>query len=273
VVLNLVELWLSIHAVRTAMPAFLGARVNHRFTPRNDENTDQRKNTIMRLITNVLAAILTISTAAWSQTVHGMDCYVGGGISFLSGPQILRDENKMGFNANVGIGFDVLPSVSLIVGVDYTAFPKNESQARQEAVQQIPAHARIGSGISIGDGGTVSILTIAGNLKLFFGSHDGQVAPYVIVGGGFLSISVPDVNASYVYSEQTAVVVSTYNPLVLSRTQFNVKSSIVASAGAGIDIPLNKTNSMFFEGRYAMGNTTFGNTTYIPVKLGMRFGL
>jgi hypothetical protein len=242
-------------------------------TSRKHKNTDQRKNTIMRLITNVLAAILSISTAAWSQSPRGMDCYVGGGVSFLSGPQILRDENKMGFNANGGVGFDILPSVSLILGVDYTAFPKNETQARQEAVQQVPARARVGSGITIGDGGTLSILSITGNVKFLFGFHDEEVAPYVIVGAGFLSTSIPDVNASYLYSEQTAVVVSTYNPLVLQRSQFNVKSAVVASVGAGIDLPLGKTNSMFVEGRYAIGFTAYDNTTYIPVKVGLRFGL
>jgi len=227
----------------------------------------------MRLITIFLAAILSISTAVWGQSLRGMDCYVGGGVSFLSGPQLLREENKMGFNANGGLGFDILPSVSLILGVDYTAFPKNETQARQEAVQQVPARERIGSGISIGDGGTLSILSITANLKLGFGFHADEAAPYVIIGAGFLNTSIPDVSASYLYSEQTAVVVSTYNPLVLQRSQFNASSAVVASVGTGIDVPLSKTNSMFIEGRYSIGFTSFGNTTYIPVKLGMRFGL
>jgi hypothetical protein len=237
------------------------------------QDTDQRKNTIMRLMTFVLLATLTISSAALGQSERGIDCYLGGGISFLSGPQILKDENKMGFNANGAIGVGILPSVSLIVGVDYTAFPKDETRARQEAVQQIPAIERIGSGVSIGNGGTLSILTIGGSLKLRLGPSDGQVAPYVVVGAGFLSTSVPDVDASYLYSEQTAVVVSTYNPLVLRRTQFNVNSALVASFGAGIDVPLSKTNSMFIEGRYALGFTTYGNTTYVPVRLGLRFAL
>jgi len=227
----------------------------------------------MRLITFVLLATLTISSAALGQSERGIDCYLGGGISFLSGPQILKDENRMGFNASGGFGLDVMPTVSFIVGVDYTAFPKNETRARQEAVQQIPAPERIGSGISIGDGGTFSIFTITGNLKLLLGPSGEQVAPYVIVGAGFLRTSVPDVAASYLYSEQTAVVVSTYNPLVLRRTQFNVKSAVVASIGAGIDLPLSKTNSLFFEGRYALGFTKYGNTTYVPVRLGLRFAL
>jgi hypothetical protein len=47
----------------------------------------------------------------------------------------------------------------------------------------------------------------------------------------------------------------------------------VASFGAGIDVPLSKTNSMFIEGRYALGFTTYGNTTYVPVRLGLRFAL
>jgi opacity protein-like surface antigen len=227
----------------------------------------------MRIITYVLSAILAISSAAWCQSEHGIDCYLGGGISFLSGPQILKDENKMGFSASGGIGLSILPSVSLTVGVDYTAFPKNETHTRQEAIQQVPATARIGSGISIGDGGTLSIFTVTGDARLFLGPQDEQLLPYVVVGAGFLSTSTPNVQASYLYSQQTAVVVSTYNPLVLQRTQFNVKSAFVASAGAGIDIPLSPTNSMFVEGRYAFGNTSFGNTTYIPVKLGIRFSL
>jgi hypothetical protein len=137
----------------------------------------------------------------------------------------------------------------------------------------VPARARLGSGVSIGDGGTLSILTFTGNLKLGFGFHDDEVAPYVVVGAGFLKTSVSDVSASYLYSEQTAVVVSTYSPLVLRRSQFNVTSAVVASVGAGIDVPLSKANSMFIEGRYAIGFTAYDNTTYIPVKLGLRFGL
>ena len=227
----------------------------------------------MRLITSVLLAMLFIATAAWSQSEFGVDCYLGGSVSFLTGPQTLKNENKMGFSAGGGIGVDILPSVSLIVGVDYSAFPKNETQARQEAVQQIPTSARVGSGISVGDGGTLSIFTVTGNLKLSLGLRDEQATPYVILGGGFLSTSVSDVHASYLYSQQTAVVVSTYNPLVLQRSQFNVKSAFVASAGVGIDIPMSKTNSMFVEGRYAIGYTGFGHTTYIPVTLGMRFSL
>jgi hypothetical protein len=227
----------------------------------------------MRLMTSVLLAMLSVATAAWSQSVYGIDCYLGGSVSFLAGPQILKDENKMGFNASGGVGVDILPSVSLMIGVDYTAFPKNETQARQEAVQQIPAMARVGSGISVGEGGTLSIFTITANMKLYLGPRDEQVTPYVIVGGGFLSTSIPDVQASYFYSEQTAVVVSTYNPVVLQRTQFNVKSAVVASAGAGIDIPLGSTNSVFVESRYAVTNTAYGTTRYFPVTLGIRFGL
>jgi hypothetical protein len=227
------------------------------------------------MIRYVLLAVLAISSSAWSQSGRGMDCYVGGGISFLSGPQRLKDENKMGFNASggVGFGFDILPSVSLVIGADYTVYPKNETQARQEAVQQMPESARIGSGISIGDGGTLSILTFTASAKLFLVTHEEQPAPYVVVGAGFLSTSVPDVSASYLYSTQTAVVVSTYNPFVLQRTQFNAKSAFAASVGAGIDIPLGKTHGLFLEGRYATGFTSFGNTTYIPLKLGIRFGL
>lgn len=227
----------------------------------------------MRRITFVLLATLTMSSAASSQSERGIDCYLGGGISFLSGPQILKDENKMGFNAGGGIGLDILPSITLIIGVDYTAYPKDETRARQEAVQQIPASARIGSGVSIGDGGTFSILTVSGSLKLLLRPSDEHVAPYVVVGAGLLSTSVPDVDASYLYSEQTAVVVSTYNPFVLRRTQFNAKSALVASIGAGIDLPLSQTNSLFVEGRYAVGLTSYGNTAYIPVRLGLRLAL
>jgi len=230
----------------------------------------------MRLITYILLTILAASSVAWSQSDHGIDCYFGGGISFLSGPQTLNDENTIGFNVNggMGFGFHILPSVSLIFNIDYTAFPKDEAQARKETLQQMPDSAKLGAGISIGDGGTLSIFTVTANLK-YLASHESQLAPYIIVGAGFFSTAVTDVHASYVHSSQgqSSIVESTYHPLVLSRTKFNVLSAMTVSAGAGVDMPISKTNSVFIEGRYVIGYTSFGNTTYIPVKLGIRLGI
>jgi opacity protein-like surface antigen len=227
----------------------------------------------MRVITCVLLAMLVVSSVAWSQSGLGIDCYLGGGISVLSGPKILKDENRMGFNASGGIFYDISPTVSLIVGVDYVAFPKDETQARQEVLRQMPVTDRVGSGISIGDGGTFSIFTVTGNVKLLLGSRDDEIAPYVVVGAGFLSTSVPDVQASYMHSDQTFIPVPTYFPVVLQRTQFNVSSAFTASVGAGIDMPFGEANTLFLEGRYAVGFAAFDNTTYFPVRLGVRFGL
>lgn len=229
----------------------------------------------MRTIAYVLLATLIVSFAAWSQSERGIECYLGGGISFLSGPPILKAENKMGFNAKGGIdfGFEVLPSVSLIVGIDHTSFPKDETRAREEVVQQIPASDRVGSGISVGDGGTLSILTISASAKILLGSRDDQVTPYVVAGAGVLSMSISDITASYVYSNETSVPVSTYHPVALKRSQFKASSSFMTSIGAGIDMPFGDSHALFVEGGYAAGFTSFGNTTYIPVRLGVRFGL
>lgn len=227
----------------------------------------------MRLTTYVLLAILTIASVAWSQSGLGIDCSLGGGIAALSGPQVLKDENKMGFNVNGGVSYDLSPSISLIVGVDYTWFPKDEARARQEVLEQMPASAKVGSGVSIGEGGTLGVFTVTGSVKHLLGSRGYDVVPYVVMGAGFVSTSVPDVQASYMHSDQTAVPVPTYFPVVLQRTRFNVSSAFTASLGAGIDMPFGEANTMFIEGRYAIGFTAFDNTTYIPIRLGVRFGL
>lgn len=229
----------------------------------------------MRFIFYVFLTILTLSSLAWSQSELGIDVYVGGGISSLAGPQTLRDQNKTGLNASGGVGFHLLPSLSLVVSVDYTSFPNNETHARQEVIQQIPDNERVGAGISISDGGILSIVAATADLKFLLSAAPEQWTPYVVLGTGFLSTSISDVNASYITSDQgtSSVMVSTYHPVVLPRTQYRVVSAFAGSVGIGFDMSLNEASRMFLESRYAVGFTAFGNTTYVPVKLGLRFAI
>jgi hypothetical protein len=210
----------------------------------------------MRVLTFTLLVIIAITSMAWSQTDKKTDLYLGAGITFPAGPQEFTDYWKMGFNAGGGIGFSLTPAASLIFTVGYAAFPLNESEILKKAGVPSYVNASI-------DGGTASALDLAGNIKLSLNPAPNRVAAYIVAGAGYFSLSFSDVKVSASYMGYSASETLT----------FDSESAFSTSFGAGIDIPAGETTSIFIEGRYSIAFTKGDNTSYVPLRAGVRIAL
>ena len=194
--------------------------------------------------------------SASSQDASKADLYIAGGLALPSGPEDFRDNWNLGLNLGGGIGFSLSSAVSIAFSGEYAFFPIDETEMLKKA-------GASGTGVSVTiDGGTLSILTLAGNVKLLLIPTPGSTAPYFVAGAGFFSLSASDarISASYLGSSSSVTV------------KFDNESAFYASVGAGMDIPMNEKTSVFFEGRYSIGFTKGENTSYIPIKAGIRIG-
>ena len=203
----------------------------------------------MRRLALSLLTIIAVTSVAWSQP----ELYLGGGIAFPTGPQDFTDGWKMGYNAGGGIGFSISPAVSYILSVGYASFPFD--------VSGINARYGIPSGATVSvDGGSVSGLDVLGDFK--FSLMPKGVSLYLIAGVGYFNLSMSDATVKVSYQGRS----------ISTTVSSDSKSAFCASGGAGIDVPVNGKIGIFVEGRYFIAFTSGGNTSYVPVRAGVRIG-
>jgi len=201
----------------------------------------------MRTIISVFVSLLILSFASLSQEKNN-DFYIGAGLSFPSGPQIFSDYWKMGFNVGGGFGFPLSPSISLIGTIDYNNFAFDESGF-------LKALGYSNSGINV-SGGSASIFTIDGNIKILLNTIPKSTTPYIVCGVGFFSLSTADVTVSGGGSSV--------------RVSGDSESAFSIQFGAGIDIPAGEAMNIYIEGKYGIGFTKGENTAYLPLRAGIR---
>lgn len=203
----------------------------------------------MRNLTFILLAIIALTSIASSQPA----LYLGGGIAFPAGPKSFTDSWKMGYNVSGGIGFSISPAASWILSVGYASFPVD--------VAGITAQAGIPSGATVSvDGGTVSGLDVSGTFK--FSLMPKGVSPYLVVGAGYFNLSMSDATVKATYQGRSASIT----------VSSSSKSAFSASGGAGIDVPVSAKISIFVEGRYFIAFHSDENTSYVPLRAGVRIG-
>ncbi len=203
----------------------------------------------MRKLTLTLLTLIAIASVAWSQP----ELYLGGGVAFPTGPSTFKDNWKMGYNGTGGIGFTFAPGLSVIFTASYSTFPIDESG--------IISKAGIPAGVSVSvDGGTITALDFAGNIKYSFMPKGTSL--YVVAGAGYLSMSASDITIKV--TSGTTSQTFTVKP--------NTESAFSTSIGAGVDFPVGAKLGIFVEGRYAIAFTSGESTSYVPVKAGVRIG-
>jgi len=201
----------------------------------------------MRRLALSLLTIIAVASLAWSQP----QVYLGGGIAFPTAPQAFKDDYKMGYNLGGGIGFSLSPTVSYMLTVGYASFPFD--------VSGINARYGIPSGATVSvDGGTVSGLDVLGDFK--FSLMPKGVSVYLIAGVGYFNMSMSDATVKVSYQGHSSS----------TTVSSDSKSAFCASGGAGVDVPVSGKIGVFVEGRYFIAFTSGGNTSYVPVKAGVR---
>lgn len=203
----------------------------------------------MRRFSLLLIFFLVVfaSENTWPQTEKTTDIFFNGGLSFPSKPKSFSDYWKMGFNFGGGISFPLSGSISLVGSIDYNTFSFDEDSF-------LKSLGYSGTGLSV-TGGSASIFTIMGNVKVSMNTTPNSVAPYIIGGLGFFSISTADATVAYMGERATV--------------DGDSESAFSLLIGSGIEIPAG-ISTLFIEGKYSIGFTKNESTSFIPLKVGIK---
>lgn len=209
----------------------------------------------MEKLKGVLLLFLLFTSFHLGQTSNPVQLYLGGGIEFPVAPSDFKDYWNMGFDGVGGVGIKLNNTTSVFVTLGYGAFALNEDKIMDAAGVPSGVNPTI-------DGGSANGLSIDGSARLLLMTNPGSASPYLIASAGYYSLSIEDVTvkASYMGSYYSY------------RISFEKESAFSASFGAGVDIPISNTASVFIEARYFTALTEGESTSIIPVNAGVIIG-
>jgi opacity protein-like surface antigen len=196
----------------------------------------------------VLAFLICIASSAFAQSGN-TELYLSGGFSLPMEPAAFSDYWSAGYNVGTGAGYVFNERVSFAGYLTYNNFAFGEDDFLRD-------FGFAGLGVNI-DGGSASIISVSGNLKLAVAPTLARVSPYVIGGMGFSHFSIDDITVSDAVSSVTL--------------PGNSESAFAILFGGGVDIPTSPTLAIFLEAQYAINFTDVESTQYFPFRVGMKF--
>jgi opacity protein-like surface antigen len=106
-------------------------------------------------------------------------------------------------------------------------------------------------------GGSATIFTATVDAKVNMRPATAAFIPYLVVGAGYLRLSLTEMT-------------TTYRGQVYTRS-VDPESAVELSMGAGCDFRLANRVTLFVEGKYTTGYTNVDNTQYFPIKIGIAY--
>jgi hypothetical protein len=184
----------------------------------------------------ILLVGIMLSLPATGQTTKTFEVSLGGGMGFLTAPQIFKDYSKTGFVASGEIGFYLTQAVVLNAGAWYLNMPLNESQISSDAA--FPAGYTV-TGI---DNYHMRTIDIYGGVKIVLLPSSKGISPFVkaCIGWGKFIASSIDVYAT------SSRGIPTTRTLMMS----GGVGTTAYALGAGVSIPLGGKFSIPVEARF-----------------------
>jgi opacity protein-like surface antigen len=215
------------------------------------------------LVALLSAAVSTVMVAQTDSTASpDRVVYAWGGTTIPYLPGETKDIWKHGWNAGLGFGLAFPPGeigyAEIFASVDYNRFPFNESGYRSWLLSQYPSNqaSQITNG-SIIARGTTKIVTAMVNLKGTFSATGHSIAPYFLIGFG------------YIYTTSDSIAIAGNSSYSISGEN---QSTVAWSVGVGVEIPAGDKLTGFLQGRSVLG--VYDRTRqYFPLSAGIRFRL
>lgn len=186
----------------------------------------------------LIATILALATAVQpgGREERTVNLYLGTGLAIPTGNA--GKGWNLGFHGEFGVGFIAVPHVEIVPTMAYHIFSldKQGSTAR---------------------GGTLSVLTVGGDLKISFGGKYQQTRPFLFAGAGLGNASVDAVTVPAWYGSRTASGAS--------------ETKMYFDLGAGVDIESSLTTAVNLRMKFVNVSTSGSAITYIPLSVGLRF--
>jgi|GEM_PF-1412612 len=184
--------------------------------------------------------------------------YVWGGSSYPYLPALTKDVWKTGWNAGVGYGYSFSPGPigygELFGTVEFSRFAFNETGYRSWLLPQYSSSSS--SEIQTGGltaRGAISNLTVFANFKGTFSTSKHSIAPYFLIGVGYMH-----------YSQDSIAIQDT-----LYAIHAESKSSFAWSVGIGIEAPITDEITFFVQGKSVLG-VFQEERQYFPLSGGFR---
>ncbi len=207
----------------------------------------------MRKIIQYILLLATLPSIMLQAQENNLVLLFNTGISIPSTPDRFSNNWQTGLNGGIGIGYQTSTHSQVIFHFDYY-YHKFDKDSYLKKI------AKGSSNFGI-EGASLSIITASINLRLIpFPS--ATVAPYLIVGIGYMNISQNNITLSLL-NETTTI-------------EFESFGALMAVGGAGVNISISKSLVIFAEANYVEGESlgedsrSWGkNTVFIPIKLGL----
>jgi hypothetical protein len=185
------------------------------------------------------------------------EVFIGGGISYPYLPVDFKNTVKNGWNVAVGYGFSFDPGSigygAVYASMELTRFPFNRDKYRaylDTANQGVYA----GESFLSGPAYTFNFML---NFKGTFSTTKQSVAPYFLVGVGYMNATVSQLDNS---PDST-----------LNVEKFR-ESAFAWTFGVGIEAPINESSAIFVQAKSLLGVFKEARQNF-PVTAGIRFRL
>jgi opacity protein-like surface antigen len=202
---------------------------------------DPRRRSSRTLCAIVTTLLLAAPASARADEPFDLEValYAAGGLSIPLGPSDFTDGWEQGWNAGGGIGYRLSPRSEIRTLIFYNRFDLNTTNL---------------TGIS---GGAYSIVEASADYKLYLTGlqAEDRLALYLVGGVGFGGQTIAE----------------TTFPEPLGTTQKFTRTKLAYDLGAGVDFRVLPKTAIFAEAKWVLVRTRHENTTYSPLRAGVRF--
>ena len=203
----------------------------------------------------VLSIILLAGVSAGQEesSTKTREVMISGGISYPYLTTEFRDNWKKGLNLGVGYGYSFDPG-SLGYGAVFATFDFSRfdlDHAKYDSVKMLTPSGNSSSG------GNVNVFSVMMNLKGAFSPSKNSIAPYFLIGVGYVN-----------YARQS-ITVSPDTTLDVARESV---SAFAWSFGVGVEVPVTSSAAFFVQGKSTLA-VTDPTRQYFVLNAGARIRL
>ncbi len=192
------------------------------------------------LVRLLLVALMCLSTMVFGQSTKKMSTYINSGLSLPTGPEDLAENWQAGFLFGGGVGYNLSNNAELMASFLIGRHPLDKEAFGFSNPDNVV-------------GGTTSLLTLFGNLKLNLRSQAAaRTYPYVLFGAGLFSVATDDIMLNRG-----------------GRIRREGDNAPGLGGGLGMTFGVGKKLNLFIEGNYSYGFTEVSSSSMLMLKLGL----